>query len=196
MYASEPHKSGLAAAISLSVVFTGRTLQPFIADLLSPRSESSCHGTIFYLAEDAPPDFLLSFAEDCGILIGARFDVRCSLLSQIVSETVPAASGARRPLEQSTLSESAVRCRPPTLLATRVLIISLSGASRHAAAAGLQASARAADGHRSRPPRWRNSGLPSKIAKLVHFGHTGRIPQVCGCQGTRQCRAFHGAFRH
>ena len=72
MHASEPHKSGLAAAITLSVVYTECTLQPFIADLLSPRSESSCPGTIFYLAEDAPPDFLLSFAEDCGILIGAQ----------------------------------------------------------------------------------------------------------------------------
>ena len=196
MYASEPHKSGLAAAITLSVVYTECTLQPFIADLLSPRSESSCHGTIFYLAEDAPPDFLLSFAEDCGILIGAQCDVRCSRLFHSVSETVPAASGARRPLEQSTLSESAVHFRPATLPVTHVLIISLAGTSRHAAADGLQASARAADGHRSRPPRRCCGWLPSKIAKLVRFGHTGRIPQICGCQGARQCRAFHGAFRH
>jgi hypothetical protein len=38
--------------------------------LLSPHSESSGPGTILYLSEDAPPDFLSGFAEDNGIRIG------------------------------------------------------------------------------------------------------------------------------
>jgi hypothetical protein len=49
------------------------TSQPFIADLLSPRAASSGPGTILYLAEDAPPDFLLSFAEDNSIRIGKQY---------------------------------------------------------------------------------------------------------------------------
>ncbi len=58
------------------LIYTNRLSQPFIADLLSPRSESSSSavGTILYLAEDAPPDFLLSFADDNGIRIGIQND--------------------------------------------------------------------------------------------------------------------------
>ena len=71
---------------------TDAQLQPFIADLLSPHSESSSPGTILYLSEDAPPDFLSGFAEDNGIRIGkphvqgceksltAFFQRRCLLL--------------------------------------------------------------------------------------------------------------------
>ena len=70
LHASEPPEPGPHTAARRPFTQTDAQLQPFIADLLSPHSESSSPGTILYLSEDAPPDFISGFAEDNGIRIG------------------------------------------------------------------------------------------------------------------------------
>jgi len=92
-------------------------------------------------------------------------------------ETLPATNGSRRPREQSSISESAVRPRKILAFFPSSSFF-ITGSSCHAPTSRFKARTRAADGRRRRSSRWGGCGLPSKATELVHLGHTGRVPTV------------------